>query len=205
MSNTTGTANVPTGTAGTMGAAASTGSAASTTNTTTNTMPLPPTPNRGGIKRVGNEIAPWTGGPPTGTTRARTGPASGLCFRNPNSVKDLVRIEEACSKPLKEADRLGLPNSTKATTILVQWVHDIRTHLTFHGMDSVFFALRNGATEYTDLLSEWNKFDNKAAQDYYDNAAWDEYDKDNIRYSGQFLCDSVTVNLWHCIKAPFEV
>ena len=178
--------------------------AAAAVNANVNPVPVPPTPNRGGLKQVGHELAPWTGGPPTGSTRARTGPASGLCFRNPNSVKDLVRIEEACSKALKEADRLGLPNSTKSTTTLVQWVHDVRTHLTFHGMDSVFFALKNGATEYTDLLSEWNKFDTKAAQDYYDNTPWDEYDKDNIRYSGQFLRDSISVDLWRRIKAPFE-
>jgi len=91
---------------------------------------VPPVPPLGGgIQAVGAEEALWTGGGLTGTSVARNGPASGMAFHNPNSIQELVQIKEACSKPLKEVSQLGLPSTTKATTTLLQWIHDVRTHL----------------------------------------------------------------------------
>ncbi len=95
---------------------------------------------------------------------ARNGPASGMAFCNPNSVQELVQIEEACSKPLKEASRLGLPNTMKAMTMLLQWIHNVQTHLQFNGMDSVFFTIKPGDTDYMDLMTEWHRFDNHEAK-----------------------------------------
>ncbi len=115
-----------------------------------------------------------------------------------------MKIEEACSKPLKEASQLGLPNTTKAMTMLLQWIHNVRTHLQFNRMDSVFFAIKPADMEYMDLLTEWHRFDNREAKMWIEAETWDQYDYDNIWYSGQFLQDSITVELWNRIKVPFE-
>ena len=54
-------------------------------------------------------------------------------------------------------------------------------------MDSVFFAIKPADTEYTDLLTEWHKFDSHETKTQIEAETWDQYDYDNIRYSGQFL------------------
>jgi len=165
----------------------------------------PPIPHlHGGIQTVGAEQAPWTGGGPIGTSGARNGPASGMAFCNPNSIQELVQIKKACSKPLKEASQLGLPNAMKATTMLLQWIHDVQTHLQFNRMDSVFFAIKPTDTDYTDLLTEWHRFDNSEAKTWIEADTWNQYDYDNIQYSGQFLRDSIMVELWNQIKTPFK-
>ena len=71
-------------------------------------------------------------------------------------------------------------------------------------MDSVFFAIKPADMEYTDLLTAWHRFDNHEAKTWMDAETWDQYDLDNIWYSGQFLQDSITVELWNQIKVPFE-
>jgi len=42
-------------------------------------------------------------------------------------------------------------------------------------MDSVFFAMKPGDAEYTDLLTAWQKFDNHEARTWFEAEMWDQY------------------------------
>jgi len=47
-------------------------------------------------------------------------------------------------------------------------------------MDLVFFAMKPGDTDYTDLLTAWHKFDNCKARTWFEAETWDRYDYDSI-------------------------
>jgi len=46
-------------------------------------------------------------------------------------------------------------------------------------MDSVFFAMKPGETEYMDLLTVQHKIDNHEARALYETKTWDIYHGDN--------------------------
>jgi len=47
-------------------------------------------------------------------------------------------------------------------------------------MDLVFFAMKPGKTEYRDLLTAWQKFDDCGSRTWFKAKMWDRYDDDNV-------------------------
>ena len=170
-----------------------------------------PNPRVGGV----NDADSWfTGG--SNIPGSRLTRPNSILSRRPTAFRDASKIEEACTKGLEEEYKLGLSDETKYTVTLHQWLKEISLKLEKCGMDSVFRLYNpNKAPQERYLCTEWGTITREDLATWIDalstsgvrspnnnsgvaqpNAAVCEFDKDNLRWSGDMIKDSVSYKLW---------
>ena len=112
-------------------------------------------PTRGGVDEFDSGEIMWTGGNPYDNTVV--GPAANGCYC-PIEPDKARKVEDKCIQPLLEARRLK-PIMTKPGqkfVLLIQWMHDVATHLATNGMDGVFYTVDAKTNMVVTLLDDWS-------------------------------------------------
>jgi hypothetical protein len=177
-----------------------------------NNAPAAPNPRIGG----GTDSDTWFTGGSNIPARRIARPAS-ILARRPTSFRDAEKIETACTKGLDEKWKLGLSDETATyPATLHQWLKEIMTKLEKCGMDSVFRLYDpHKAVQERYLCTDWGTITQEEVNTWIDalttsgvlspndqqgnaqaNAAVCEFDKDNLRWSGDMIKDSVSYKLW---------
>ena len=95
-------------------------------------------PRIGGIKQLGKDAIPFSGGGSL-TSHRISEPLSALAYRPETDLRSIMRVEEACTRPLEEAKRIDEGASTVTFT---QWTNDVKRHFADNGLDSVAYVLK---------------------------------------------------------------
>lgn len=155
-------------------------------------------PNRGGID-LKDGGTPWTGGDPSDPDREME---SLSCLR-PDKSKELAPIRKEAIEGLEGHRRLGLPGASGNTITFATWMRYVTRHLQDYGMDGVFYIPKKGTTSPLFFVcTEWGKITMEDADSFLKSTEsnLDQYDKQNLKWSGDFLQDSVSLELWTAIE-----
>ena len=138
----------------------------------------------------------WTGGNPYDANIVAS--AANGCYR-PIDPDKARKVEDKCVQPLPEARKLQVIDTTvtKKQAPLTQWMKDVSGHLKSNGMDGVFYA--DKSNQAVGLLNNWSQMDMNEVTEWYKQEQWDNYDQDNLRMSGKFLCDLISNKIWQRI------
>jgi hypothetical protein len=145
------------------------------------TTQTPRTPVVGGLI---DNATPWVGGRCT-VELQNNEPASPYCAR-PGDPDKLMKVFKAATKPL-DMKYDGSNNMDYGLTTFGFLVHQ---HLETHGMDSVFYFVKDGM-EYN-LITHFPLFELREIEEAT-QAMTDSFDKDNLKWSRQFLFDSLSM------------
>lgn len=95
-----------------------------------------------------------------------------------------------------------MPGASGSTITVATWLRYVTRHLQNCGMDSVFYIPKKGTTEPLYFLcTEWGKINTEDVDAYLQiDTNFDKYDKQNLNWSGEFLQDSISIELWTAIE-----
>lgn len=154
-------------------------------------------PLRGGIGSDGEGDVAWTGGNPKIANRKME---SYNCMR-PHKNKDLAPIRDKACQGLDPTRHLGLPGAAGTTITFATWMRYVARHLQRFGLDSLMHVPKKGTTEPTYYIcDEWSKISMDDVDAFLKTTALDMYDDQNLEWSGLFLQDSVSLELWTKIE-----
>ena len=157
--------------------------------------PVPP--NRGGIHRAADEVIPWTGGDPRKGDRK----VFSLSCLRPLKLKDIGPIRAEASKGLETGRRLGLPGASGSSITFSVWMRYVDRHLQLCGMDGVFYVPKKDTPELLHYVAtDWGHITMDDVDEFLNSDELDDYDRQNLQWSGQFLQDSVSLEMWGCIE-----
>jgi hypothetical protein len=165
---------------------------------TENPAPVITPPFRGGIDQtVGDGPVPWTGGNPAIQDREMT---SYNCSR-PIKHKDLAPIRKEATTGMDSTRHLGMPGATGSSITFATWMRYVTRHLQRCGMDSLFYIPKKDTTTPTYFIcSDWGKISMDDVESFLENLDLDKYDRQNLEWSGLFLQESVSLELWTSIE-----
>ena len=150
-------------------------------------------------------------------------PASSLAYRPETDLRSIMRVEEACTRPLEEAKRIDEGASTVTFT---QWTNEVKRHFADNGLDSVAYVLKpkkkgnklpdiNDLTKVEQECHEYYLFSEWGVLSKEDMDEWDialktskcPMDSTNNTYARKFLRASVGQVLRERIdrELPLEV
>ena len=163
---------------------------------------------------MGKEVIPWSGGGMF-VLNKRVEPESSTAFRPQTDLRSLMRIEDACTEPLEESERIdvgsGQGNSTGTT--LVAWLNAIQRKMCATGTDSVAYVIKpklktgalpplndpnlEGVAEEVCLFNDWGQvtLDQVSAFVVAVKANGCTIDHANSKYARTFLRGSIGPNL----------
>ena len=160
----------------------------------------------GGSKKLGSDQILFSGG---GCLKAHriSEPASSMAFRPDTDLRSIMRVEEACTRPLDEAKRIDEGSSVVTFT---QWTNDVNRHFVDNGLDSIAYVLKpkvkgaslpdiNDLTAVEKDCNEYNLFTEWGVLSKEDMDAWEAalktstcpLDATNSSYARRFLRTSV--------------
>jgi len=193
-------ANVSTGT---NVANVSTGTNVASVSTGTNVAaPTVIPPRVGGVQ---GGIA-FTGGS-NSQAYVRRRPTSVLCYR-PTEYKEMRKQHTDLQTPLADKFQLDVGDESKSTVKLTQWIGELRRLIEQRGLDPVFrvaSSLNPGSAE-TYLLAEWGKLTLAQVQTFVTllQRGGDEYDRENLEFSGEVIRKSMGPELFNRVTAFAE-
>lgn len=153
-------------------------------------------PLRGGIDISDDPVA-WTGGDPRQRDRVM---ASDLCMR-PTQRKELASIRTEASTGLAATHHLGAPSQAGNKITFATWMRYVTRHLRHCGLDSLFYVPKKGTTEPKHFIcTDWGAIAMDDVDAFLDTLDSDKYDKQNLQWAGQFLQNSITLELWGMIE-----
>ena len=172
----------------------------------TSTMSTVTIPRIGGSKKLGSDEILFSGGGSLQIHRI-TEPSSSLAYRPETDLRSIMRVEEACTRPIDETKRID-EGSTVVT--FTQWTNDVKRHFVDNGLDSVAYILKpkkkgallpdiNNLTEVEKECNEYYLFSEWGVLTKEDMDAWDvalktskcPMDASNSTYARRFLRSSV--------------
>lgn len=155
-------------------------------------------PLRGGIDQSdGDGVVPWTGGNPSIDDREMT---SFNCLR-PIKHKDIAPIRKEASEGLDSTRHLGMPGAAGSTITFATWMRYVTRHLQRCGMDSLFYIPKKGTTTPVHFIcTEWSKISMDDVEHFLETTTLDRYDRQNMEWSGLFLQESMSLELWTSIE-----
>lgn len=164
------------------------------------------TPRIGGSKKLGSDEILFSGGGCLPAHRISE-PTSSLAYRPDTDLRSVVRAEEACTRPLDEAQRIDEGSSAVTFT---QWTNAVIRHFVDSGLDSVAYVLKpkkkgvplpdiNDLSAVEKECNEFNLFSEWGVLTKDDMDAWDKalktskcpMDATNNSYARRFLRSSV--------------
>ena len=174
--------------------------------TSTSTSTTTPLPRIGGIIRIGTEDVLFSGGGCLPANRI-TDPLHTNVYRFDSDVRSIMKVEEACTKPLDEAKCID--EGVSAVTFS-QWTNDVMRRFAGNGLDSIAYVLKpktpgaslpdiNDLTAVERECNEYNLFTEWGVFSKDDMDKWDvalktstcRMDKLNNAYARIFLRASV--------------
>jgi hypothetical protein len=134
----------------------------------------------------------------------------------PSDFRSAERVYDYCTKGLPEEKRLGPADDDKRTVTIPSWVAMIRSCFEDRGMDTVMRLYNAEEEEELYMLSDenWGRVDGrdvtnwvkelkrgvlKDGQDTELHPAC-PFDQDNLAWSGKFIMNSITSDLWEIIE-----
>ena len=191
-------------------------SPATTGTSATTNLPLPPPPNpRIGGGNGKQETPWWTGGSNVITSRLAR-PKSVMAYRPQGDLRSQDRIYRYCTEGLEEERHLGPVEDSNTTVSITTWVAQIRHAMEERGMDTVM-RIYNASTQQELYMLSSEHWGRIAASDVteqvveyttgvYQHGSTTQrnpscaFDRDNLRWSGQFIMNSITLPLWQLIE-----
>ncbi len=176
----------------------------------------------GGSKKLGADEILFSGG---GSLQAHriSEPASSLAYRPDTDLRSIMRVEEACTRPIGDSKRIDEGSSVVTFT---QWTNDVKRHFVENGLDSIAYILKakkkgaalpdiNSLQDVEKECYEFNLFTEWGVLTKEDMDAWDAalktskcpMDATNNTYARRFLRSSVGPVLQERIdrELPFDV
>ena len=136
----------------------------------------PPHPRIGGVKKLGSDWIYFSGGGSLQAHRVAE-PSSVLAFRPDTDLRSIMRVEEACTKPLEEAKRI---DEGVCPVTFTQWTNAVKCHFVDNGLDSIAYVLKpkvkNAALPDINSLSTVER----ECNEYYLFSEWGVLSKDDM-------------------------
>lgn len=172
----------------------------------TKPAPTMTTPRIGGSKKLGSEEILFSGGGSLQVHRIHK-PLSSMAYRLETDIQSIMRVEDACTRPIDDTKRIDEGSSVVTFT---QWTNEVKRHFIYNGLDSIAYVLKakkegaalpdiNNLQDVEKECYEYNLFTEWGVLTREDMDAWDmaletsmcPMDATNNTYARRFLRSSV--------------